>query len=187
MKIQHIPNLITLLRIVLMFPIAWGLTHEHYQLAFYLFILAGASDSFDGLLARRYGWISELGTFIDPIADKCVIIVILGSLAWLNQLPRWLFLIIMVRDVWVIAGACAYRYLIGPLVCSPLLTSKISTFFQLLLITLLLFQLAFSPLPRILLSSLFYIIMLTTLVSGLHYTVSWSLKAIKEWRIQHGS
>ena len=187
MKAEHIPNLITLLRFILMFPITWGLCHGHYQWAFYLFLVAGISDSFDGLLARHYGWISRLGTLIDPLADKCVILVILGVLARLDRLPHGLFLLVLLRDFWVMLGAIAYRGLIGPVEFSPLLTSKINTFFQLMLLTLLLFELAFSSLPHALMELFFYLIVLTTGLSGINYTWVWTVKAVKAWRVTHGS
>lgn len=70
---RHLPNLLTLLRLLLTLPIAWLLLSERFAAALWLFAVAGASDALDGFLARRFGWVSRVGSVLDPLADKLLL------------------------------------------------------------------------------------------------------------------
>lgn len=180
MQLRHLPNLITILRILLVIPVLWFLLHEHYSLAFYLFVIAGVSDAVDGLLARCFNCTSRFGAFVDPLADKLLLMGSFITLGWLGHIPVWLVVAVIIRDIWIMGGALAYFYFVGHLEFMPTLISKINTFLQLSLITLLLIKLSFIALPIELLQSIFMVVLVTTLMSFVQYTWQWSTKAIQK-------
>ena len=72
--LRHLPNLISVARIILVGPVVWALLDGRYTLAFWLFVIAGASDGIDGFLAKRFGWSSRLGGILDALADKLLLV-----------------------------------------------------------------------------------------------------------------
>ncbi|HXP64198.1 MAG TPA: CDP-alcohol phosphatidyltransferase family protein, partial [Steroidobacteraceae bacterium] len=116
---RHIPNIISVIRILLVLPIAIALFQGRLALAVALFALAAVSDAADGYLAKRCGWQSELGAILDPIADKLLLATIFITLGLLKLVPLWLMVAAVARDVIIVAGAVAYRLVIGPLTARP--------------------------------------------------------------------
>ena len=129
-KSHHIPNLITSLRIVLVAPFLWLLLEARYGAALLLFAIAGISDALDGFLAKHYGWTSELGGILDPIADKLLLLGAILTLGWLNELPIWLVVLILARDILIVGGAISYHFVIAPFQAAPLMISKLNTLMQ---------------------------------------------------------
>ncbi|HEY0800814.1 MAG TPA: CDP-alcohol phosphatidyltransferase family protein, partial [Steroidobacteraceae bacterium] len=127
---RHIPNIITVIRILLVVPIAMALAHRLLALASILFAAAAMSDAVDGYLARRFGWQSELGSVLDPIADKLLLATAFVSLSFLTLVPLWLMVAAVLRDVIIVSGAAAYRSVIGPLTAHPSMISKANTLCQ---------------------------------------------------------
>ena len=184
MRRSQIPNVITLMRILLVLPIAWLLWGGRYPEALLLVAVAGLSDAVDGALARRFGWRSEFGALLDPLADKIIAVVLFVVLTMQGQLPLWLAVVVVARDAVILAGAGAYRLLFGKLVMAPTLVSKANTAVQLVVLLLVLFALcsfgAASEIAAALADPLcFYLVALLSVLSGLDYVVTWSLKA---WR-----
>lgn len=184
MRRSQIPNFITLVRILLVLPIAWLLWGGRYPEALLLVAVAGLSDAVDGALARRFGWRSEFGALLDPLADKAMVVVLFVVLTMQGQLPLWLAVVVIVRDAVILAGAGAYRLLFGKLVMAPTLVSKANTAVQVVVLLLVLFALcgfgAASDIAALLADPLcFYLVVLLSVLSGLDYVVTWSLKA---WR-----
>jgi cardiolipin synthase (CMP-forming) len=179
LKARHIPNLITGLRILLVAPFLWLLLKEHYGAALLLFVIAGVSDALDGFLAKYYGWTSELGGLLDPLADKLLLMGAILALGWLNELPSWLVTVVVARDLLILGGATAYHLLIERLHAAPLMISKLNTLVQLMLVCAIIFNHGLMPLPAWLLSSLIYLTVLTTLWSGAAYIWRWGWHA---WR-----
>jgi cardiolipin synthase len=101
---SDIPNLITILRILLVPPIAYLLYWGDYDIALLLFLGAGLSDALDGFLAKHYGWMSRLGGLLDPIADKALLMSSFIVLAWVDLIPVWLVVVVVLRDV-IISGS----------------------------------------------------------------------------------
>ena len=87
---RHIPNIISVLRILLVVPIAWALANERLALSIILFAVAAVSDAADGFLAKRFGWQSELGAVLDPIADKALLVTVFVTLSLMKLVPLWL-------------------------------------------------------------------------------------------------
>jgi cardiolipin synthase len=138
-----IPNLITLARILLVPVIVWAITAGEMSLAFMLFMLAGISDAVDGFLAKRFGMASEFGAYLDPLADKALIVSIYVALGISEAIPRWLVILVVSRDI-MIVGAIMLSWLMGrPVAVRPLLVSKLNTVAQIVLACLVLAALAF--------------------------------------------
>lgn len=176
-QLRHLPNLITCIRFILIGPILWALLKKYYPLAFYLFLIAGLSDGLDGLLARFFGWTTHLGALLDPLADKLLLMGSFVVLAYLKQIPFWLTTCVIGRDIWIMGGALIYRYWVGPLNYTPVWISKLNTFLQLILVTLLLIKLAFFTLPSVVIQRVIEAVFVTTLLSFVQYTWIWTKQA----------
>ncbi len=178
MKARDIPNLITALRILLVFPVIYLLFQHRFEWALGLFLLAGISDGIDGFLARRFGWRSRLGSILDPLADKLLMISVFLTLGWLELAPWWLVAAVLLRDLVIVLGGLAYHVLIGEYAMEPALISKLNTTAQIALVLGLLASQIW-PLPGELVQGLIYLVAATTLLSGLHYVLAWGGRA---WR-----
>lgn len=177
LKPRDIPNLITGLRILLVAPFLWLLLEERYGAALLLFIIAGISDALDGFLAKYYGWTSELGGLLDPIADKLLLMGAILALGWLNELPGWLVVLVILRDIMILGGAVAYHLLVERFQAAPLLISKLNTLMQLTLVCTIIIHYGLISLPAWLLAGLIYFTALTTLWSGAAYIWRWGYRA----------
>src|SRR5919201_1937856 len=102
--IINIPNFITMGRIISVPVIFWLLLSGQSKLAFFVFVCAGISDAVDGYLAKRYGWGTELGSYLDPLADKLLIVSIFIALGVRNELPLWLVVAVVSRDILIVAA-----------------------------------------------------------------------------------
>ena len=109
---MSIPNLITLARILSVPIIVWAITSGEMMIAFILFVIAGISDAVDGYLAKRFDMASELGAYLDPLADKALIVSIYVSLGIAGAIPRWLVIFVVARDI-MIVGAVMLSWLMG--------------------------------------------------------------------------
>lgn len=176
-QLRYIPNIITCIRFILIGPILWALLKKYYPLSFYLFLAAGISDGLDGLLARFFGWTTHLGAILDPLADKVLLMGGFIVFAYLKQIPFWLTLLVIGRDIWIMGGALIYRYWVGPIDYKPIWISKLNTFFQLVLVTLLIVNLAFFALPERVIQRIIDAVFVTTLLSFVQYTWIWARQA----------
>ncbi len=182
LKARDIPNLISLLRILLVFPVIYLLLRQQYQSAMLLFFVAGLSDGLDGFLARHFSWQSHLGGILDPLADKFLLVSVYFCLGWLGALPGWLVGLVILRDLVIVGGALVYHFRVERLEARPSLVSKLNTLMQILLALLVVYDLGFSPLPGGLLQGMVWGVAITTLLSGVDYVVSWSRKAGRQIR-----
>jgi cardiolipin synthase len=176
-KRSDIPNLITVLRILLVAPIAWALLVHRFELALALFFVAGFSDGLDGFLAKHYGWTSRLGALLDPLADKALLVASYAALAWVGLLPVWLLVLVVARDVVIVAGAIAYNFRIERLEAQPTLISKLNTLLQILLVLLVIVQQVFPRVDAVWVQVLVYAVTVSVVWSGLDYVVTWSRRA----------
>ncbi|WP_006787057.1 CDP-alcohol phosphatidyltransferase family protein [Thiorhodospira sibirica] len=178
MNWHYLPNVITIARIALALPIVWSLWQGQYALVLLLLFIAGLSDALDGWLARRYGWQSPLGAYLDPLADKVLMVATYFTVALTGLLPWWLVLAVVVRDLVIVAGAIGYRGVTKQLEMQPLLISKLNTFMQIVLVLSVIINAGVYPLPPLLLHSLIGIVLFTTLSSGAAYVWLWSRKTV---------
>ena len=166
---RHLPNLICLIRLALIWPIAVALHKGQHVTALVLFVVAAVSDGLDGYLAKRFGWTSELGKILDPAADKLLLVIVFVQAAWLGLVPWWLTAAVVARDVMIGLGALIYRLWFGPLHGRPTRFSKVNTATQLLYVMLVMLNAAFGVPPREVLAALALVTLATTVLSGLHY------------------
>lgn len=171
---HHIPNIISVFRILLIIPIAILLHRQSWTNAFILILIAGISDALDGFLARVFNWQSRLGSILDPLADKALLIFIFLSLAHKGIIPIWLAALVVGRDLIILLGATAFQWMTRQLEMSPLFISKVNTALQILFILFIMYHLAFSNLPPQLIEGMQIAVAITTVLSGLAYIVIWS-------------
>lgn len=180
--LRHLPNTLTVLRCLLTLPLAWQLTERQFGNALILFLIAGASDAFDGFLAKRFQWQSRFGAIADPLADKLLLLVGFGMLSYIEVLPWWLFGLVFARDALIVGGALSYHWLFGPYPMQPTLLSKTNTTLQILLLSLVLINLGLWPMPYWLLASGIVIVSFSTIVSGLDYVWTWGRRCAEQRR-----
>lgn len=174
MRARDIPNLLCILRMFLAVPIAWMILGGDYLPALVLFFVAGFTDGLDGFLAKRFGWQSELGGLLDPIADKLLMFSAFVCLWVAGAVPAWLLLAVVGRDAVIVAGAITYRRLRGPFEAAPTRVSKLNSALQLLFVLLTLVRLAIGVPPEWALNVLALVLLGTILVSGTDYVVTWT-------------
>ena len=177
---RHLPNIICILRIALVWPIAAALADREYLIALAMFIVAGLSDGADGYLAKRFNWTSDLGKLLDPLADKVLLVTVFVEAAWLGLAPWWLTSAVVARDVLIGLGALVFRLWFGPLRGRPTLSSKINTAMQLLYPVALLVNVAMGFPPHEVLDALAILVFMTTVFSGLNYMAIFTRRAWAE-------
>lgn len=171
--LSSIPNLITLARILSVPIIVWAITSGEWMVAFILFVIAGISDAVDGFLAKRFNMASELGAYLDPLADKALIVSIYVSLGIAGAIPRWLVIFVVARDIMII-GAVILTWVIGrPMEVKPLMVSKLNTGAQIVFACLVLFTLAFGFNPGFLLPLMIGVVAVLTFLSIAFYLAEW--------------
>jgi len=138
-------NGVTAVRLVLVPFIAIALINHQYENAFWMTLVAGASDAVDGFIARVFDHKSVIGAYLDPVADKILVVTLFGLLTAQGQIPVWLMIVVMARDVAIVATVAAFnRMKARPLQMKPLLISKLTTFFQISLLLATLADLGFA-------------------------------------------
>lgn len=130
---MNLPNLITLGRVILVPLVFWLLVTGQIQAAFFAFIIAGISDGVDGYLAKTYGWSTELGAYLDPLADKLLIVCIFLALGVGGELPLWLVIAVVSRDILIVTAIILSWLLGNPVRIRPLAVSKANTLSQIVL------------------------------------------------------
>lgn len=159
-------------------PIIYLIWVEFYSVAFLLIFIAALSDGLDGYLARRFSWQSELGAMLDPIADKILLVSLVILFSLKGEIPFWLMLIIVSRDVIIFIGAITYRIVTGAIQIRPLFISKVNTVLQIILVLLIAMKVADLWMNQWLLDIMVPIVTLSTLLSGLSYVILWTKYAI---------
>jgi cardiolipin synthase len=166
-----------MIRILLVVPISLALEDQRLALSIGLFAIAAASDVADGFLARRFGWKSELGAMLDPIADKLLLAAVFITLSVIKLVPLWLMAAAVARDVIIVSGAAAYRMFRGPLTAHPSLVSKINTVCQAAFILAVVSRAKFSVPPEAVATWLGALMFATVAVSGLDYVLVYGKRA----------
>lgn len=180
---MSLPNLISLLR-MLSAPLFIWLMFGHYTVAaMWVFILAGVTDALDGFIAKQFKMETELGKYLDPLADKLLLLVGFVTLTALDLLPLWLALLVVTRDVMIVGGALVYQVVTGKLHMEPLWSSKVNTCVQMGLLMVVLLNETHGV--WIALQEPFvWLTAVTTLVSGSRYVLEWSRRAMQQ---EHGN
>jgi cardiolipin synthase len=164
----NIPNILTVIRILLTPLFVIFLLKNLFHFALLVFAIAAISDGLDGLIARYFNQYSLLGAYLDPIADKLLLASAFVSLAVLKIIPPWLAVIVLSRDILIITGIAVFALTDIPIEINPSLVSKWTTVAQFLTILLTLFDPGI-PIIQVIERTLFWITAVLTISSGLHY------------------
>jgi len=168
-----IPNLITTARILLVPVVVWSIAAGKMRLAFLLFLIAAISDAVDGFLAKRFGMSSALGAYLDPLADKVLIVSIYVTLGISGVVPRWIVILVVSRDL-MIVGAVLLSWLAAkPVAIRPLTVSKYNTAAQIVYAMLALAASGFGFGAEPLLTVMMALVAALTLLSIGFYLVAW--------------
>jgi cardiolipin synthase len=141
--VLNLPNLITIGRILLVPVMVWAIASHEMKIAFFLFLAAGVSDAVDGFLAKRFNMTTELGAYLDPLADKVLIVSVYVALGVIEAVPRWLVILVVSRDLFIVGGVMLTWILGKPMRVRPLTVSKFNTAAQILLAVVVLAALGF--------------------------------------------
>lgn len=167
---RFIPNFITMLRFAAVPLLVWWLFDGQFYNALLLCLLMGLSDALDGYLARTFNWKTTLGAYLDPAADKVMLISAYVTLGALDLLPHWLVLAVIMRDVVLLSGALSYVTSTRRLEIQPSLISKFNTFVQLILVLAVVYSQIY-VLPVVVIQTLIGLTFLTTIASAYDYLV----------------
>ncbi|MEX0344679.1 MAG: CDP-alcohol phosphatidyltransferase family protein [Rhizobiaceae bacterium] len=138
-----VPNLITVLRFVLVPAIIYAMLRGEMGWAVAGFVIAGVSDGVDGFVARQFNQRSELGAYLDPLADKLLLVTVFVTLGFLGELPLWLVILAVSRDVLIVGAVMLSTIMEHPIEMKPLFVSKANTAVQITLAAWVLAELAF--------------------------------------------
>ncbi len=133
---MNLPNYITLLRVVLIPFFINLMIYSYYREALLVFVAACVTDALDGMIARLTGTKTELGAFLDPMADKLLIVSAFVTLVLLGKLPVWLVIIVVSRDAILTMGSLIIYFTTSTLKIQPTLIGKLTTLMQLMVVTL---------------------------------------------------
>lgn len=180
LALNQIPNILTILRIVLIAPFALAVYDGNYSLALIIFFVAGLSDGIDGFLARQFNWKSRFGAIADPLADKLLLVTAYVMLAWVEQIPFLLMIAVLARDLVILCGALIYHYFISHYEISPSWLGKTCTMTQIVYVLGVVVELAGFPMVEWLDSYGHWVVALITILSGVHYLLVWSMRGWHE-------
>ena len=182
MNFSSVPNALSILRIILTVPVVMTLLNDQYFLAMVLFFVAGITDGLDGWIAKRYSFESRLGSILDPVADKLLLVSSFITLYIIGLLPMWLLVLVFLRDVMIVSGTVGSFIGAGTPkdeLLAPSKLSKINTAFQIALVLFLVVMQLYPALTQW--SKIFFIIVATsTVLSGADYIWIWIEKAISQ-------
>ena len=142
-SVSRLPNLISLLRLALAPVFAWLVVKQRFSSAMLVGIFAGVTDWLDGYAARKLKVRTETGTYLDPAADKTLLVVAFLSRGGARQIPAWLVALVMGRDLVIVVGVVLLWKFRGRTDFPPLLSGKVSTFFQIVTVVLVLLSAVF--------------------------------------------
>jgi cardiolipin synthase len=173
MDLSWIPNAISIMRILLIAPIILLFVYGEFGWALGLFVIASLSDGLDGYIAKKYDWNTRLGAFLDPAGDKLLVAWSFGTLAFLGQIPVWLAVIVILRDVLIVAGSFMYHYLVRRLEGDPTVISKLNTGLEFAFLIAVMSEAGFGWPNDITITVLGAAVLVTVVISGYDYVSNW--------------
>lgn len=168
-----LPNLITIGRILAVPLIVWLIVQGEYRVALLVVAAAGASDAIDGFIAKRYGLGSELGAYLDPIADKLMLVAIYVALGVRDLMPAWLVIAVVSRDVLIVGAVMLSWQVDRPVTMAPHIVSKANTLVQIVFACSVLAAVAFGLQARVLVDYGSFVVAALTLASLAIYLRGW--------------
>ncbi|MBI3507781.1 MAG: CDP-alcohol phosphatidyltransferase family protein [Proteobacteria bacterium] len=176
----NIPNLLSFARLLAVPVAVWLMLVARFEAAFWLFVAAGATDALDGFLAKRFGWETELGSFLDPLADKALLVSVFLVLGWTGHIPAWLTIMVIFRDLLIVGGALVVVAITGTFKADPMWISKLNTTLQIVLAATVLSELGIGFDFEMWRWILVDVTAVTTFASGLAYVVRWTRRLAEE-------
>jgi cardiolipin synthase (CMP-forming) len=177
---RFLPNILSIMRMIMVIPVIWALATGRFGVALGLFAAAGVSDALDGAIAKRWGWSSRLGALLDPAADKLLVLGTYTTLAVAHRVPWWLVGLMFGRDLIIVTGAAIYRWRVGPFVIQPALTSKITTGLLIVVGIALVVQGLYPWLNAAWQDILVWLLAASLVVSWLDYQLTWGIRFLRE-------
>ncbi|MCH7865379.1 MAG: CDP-alcohol phosphatidyltransferase family protein [Proteobacteria bacterium] len=174
---MNVPNLITLARLFSVPVVVWLILDGDMLVAFWVFLVAALSDAADGIIAKQFDSETVFGAFLDPIADKALLVSVYLTLGHQGYLETWLVIMVVFRDLVIVGGAILFHTVTLSLTMQPLLISKVNTFMQLVLAIIVLGMEGFKMVDGMAIDIIAYIVVVTTVWSGVGYVVKWSRRA----------
>lgn len=178
-RIVTVPNLLTVFRMVLIPVFVSLLFYQRFVLALAVFVLAGVTDGLDGLLARRFNQKSQLGTILDPIADKLMLVTAFVVLSMRSVFPQplpshlpvpfWVTVAVISRDVFILVGAAAINIVTGFRGFRPSMLGKINTTVQIFAIAAIIFAASVPYATGYYLPTIYATVFALSVLSGGHY------------------
>ncbi len=189
-QLLNLPNLLTAARLLAAPLVAGCIVHEAHGLALALLVVAGFTDALDGYLARRFGWSTQLGAYLDPIADKALLVTVYIALGMAGLIPPWLVIVVVGRDLLILMVAAAALLGTHYRKFEPSVWGKLSTLVQILTGGVVLGSRVFPwPVVRVWADNLPVIAGIVTAWSGLHYVwrFAWTLRTTRAREFPEGS
>lgn len=171
--LSFLPNLITLARLLAVPLVVWLIISGHWESAFWVFFAASVTDGLDGSLARGLNARTELGAYLDAIADKALLVSVYITLGQAGQIPIWMVILVVSRDVLIVGGFLMLHTLDQAPAMGPLLISKANTLAQLVLAGVVLADVGLHIIGEGVVPALTWLVAITTVASGGAYLVGW--------------
>lgn len=171
-RIFTVPNQLTFLRLAFLPFFIIAIKYDRYMLALGILVVAGISDGLDGLLARGLNQKTPLGAYLDPIADKLLLSTSYFVLAWKGKIAWWLTILVMGRDVLLLVACAVILITVGYRAFPPSMFGKANTFFQILLVVLVLLLAVWDDRALFILREVCgYCVAAFVILSGFHYSI----------------
>ena len=178
---RHLPNLLSGLRLLCTLPLGLWILDGQNAYALYLLVFAGLTDLLDGFLAKRFGWQSAIGAWLDPAADKMLALVVLACLFAVDALPLWFVLVVVGRDLVLALGSMAFHWFVHTLRPEPNVLGRSAVFAQTLYLAFVLLDRGLIPVADRSLWWMANIATALTLASGVDYVIRFVQKTRAAW------
>ena len=170
---MNIAIVITVGRLLLVPLTIWLIISDAHLAAFLAFLIAGVSDWVDGYLARNHGMATELGAYLDPLADKALMVSVYATLGFMREIPAWLVILVISRDALIVVAVILSWLMTRPLSMAPLFVSKLNTAAQIVFVVGVLAVLAMGWPSRAVVDYGSIAVALLTAISGAAYLIVW--------------
>jgi cardiolipin synthase (CMP-forming) len=177
MSLSFLPNLLCIVRMLLVYPVALWILQGRYPEVMALFAIAAFTDALDGFLAKRFGWETELGKHLDPLADKLLLVTVFVCLSIEGRVPWLLTALVLLRDLVIVFGAITYRLLFGEVHGNPTGPSKFNTLAQIVFCLAVVSFAGYQWPAQWLVTALGALVVVSTGVSGIDYVLIYSRRA----------
>lgn len=179
MKKENIPNILTIIRFILIPFIFMAVISQHYLVGLIIFTVSAITDVLDGYIARKYNYVTDIGKLIDPLADKLTQMALLSALCILNLLPLWIFIVVFIKELVIIVSASVLYSKKDVVVYSKWYGKLATTLFYLaIVVSLIINQFKIKISFRIDLY-LYYLAVLSTIFSLIMYSIKFKFNKTK--------